>query len=154
LTVDLAWTDMTEAHTPLALAKTNGYFEDNGLDVKFEYAKDSSNAVNLVAAAGDSPEIGWADTSVAAQSINQGRDLEVVGVMFRKSPIGIVSSKDAGVSSIDDLPGKQIAAASRPLPAFLTKAALKNAGVDPPTLKLVNMTGASMMPSFLAGKVD
>jgi putative hydroxymethylpyrimidine transport system substrate-binding protein len=65
----------------------------------------------------------------------------------------IIALPSAHVSSVADLAGKTVGTAGIPYQAAELQAALKSAGVNPASVKEVNV-GFNLVPAMLSGKVD
>lgn len=91
---------------PYHVAKEHGYFEDEGLDVSFEFFDGSSALVQQIVA-------GNVDTGSPAMgsvfnAIVQGHDLKVYLSWQYKSVFTLATPADSGVKTVADLKGKAV----------------------------------------------
>jgi NitT/TauT family transport system substrate-binding protein len=139
---------------PVYFAVTNGYYAEEGLDVKVEHtAEGSFSAIKQVAAG--SVNFGYA---VAGGSVILARsqDIPVVSVYQHEHNdlFGIITKNSSNITKPSDFVGKTIAmpGAGSP-PDISVKAILKNSGVDYNQVKIVSVGGA-LIPTILQDKSD
>lgn len=120
VTYQLSWTHSVQFGGTY-LAQDRGLFEELGLDVKL-----AAGGPNV---AGDANTVSGAalmNVSVAdgaARSNAEGADLVIIGAQYQKSPVTILSLRDAPVETPQDLVGKKIGVAGTDTPgleAFLS----------------------------------
>lgn len=88
------------------LADELGYFEAEGLDVRFEDGGGSSGAVQqLVAGNGD---LAYPAASAFINAVAQDRDVRMVGQGQYKNIFNLVALEGSGISSVQDLQGKTV----------------------------------------------
>jgi NitT/TauT family transport system substrate-binding protein len=91
--------------SPIYVAIEKGYFTQAGLDVTIQYG-DEPVGVNLVAA-NERPFAMISGEQVIAARAN-GRPVVSVYEWFQRYPIGIVTSDDSPIESVEDLRGRRI----------------------------------------------
>ena len=100
LKIVLDWFPNTN-HTGILLAKKNGWFEENGLDVEIEgkvHGNMELHGADFVCG----PQIAM------MECMEKGIPLTAVAVFTQKCDSGIVSLKEAGIKSPKDLEGKRL----------------------------------------------
>jgi NitT/TauT family transport system substrate-binding protein len=140
------------SHTCYFDALTQGYFRQQGLDVQILEGAGSGTAATLVA--NGSNDFGFSDAGVVAKTINSGAKIKMVADIFERSPSIIISLKTSNINAPKDLSGKSVGGTSGEAPLQLLPAYLTANGVDPNTVKVVNIDPAAKIPALLKGRVD
>ena len=83
---------------------------------------------------------------------DQGLKVVSIAALVQRPLTSIIALPSAHVSSVADLAGKTVGTAGIPYQAAELKAALKSAGVNPASVKEVNV-GFNLVPAMLSGKV-
>jgi sulfonate transport system substrate-binding protein len=151
LTLDYAYWN------PLSLViKDQGWLEEelsaDGYSVEWVLSAGSSKAIeNLNAEAID---IGSSAGAAAVAARANGVALTTVGVFSQPNWASIVVAKDSDITSVADLVGKKVAAASGTDPYFHLLQALAEAGLSASDLEIVNLIHADGQKALEAGDVD
>lgn len=108
-------------YAPFYVALDKGYFAEEGFEVEFDYSFET-NGVEVVAAGNQPFAIVSGDVVLSARA----QDIPVVYVMewFQQYPIALVSKSAAGISSPEDLIGREVG-----LPFFFGATYLGYAGL-------------------------
>jgi ABC-type nitrate/sulfonate/bicarbonate transport system substrate-binding protein len=138
-------------HTEFVVAKYNGYFEKNGLDVDMHAPAASTDPIKLVASGNDQFGIAYAGDVIQARA--QGVPVVAVAVIHRKIPLGLISKPDAGIKEPKDLLGKTIGLTPVPNNRAMFWDFVKRTGLDKDKLKVVTVqfNGPQVVA---AGKAD
>jgi putative hydroxymethylpyrimidine transport system substrate-binding protein len=136
-------------HLPVYVAKANGYFEKNGVDVKIMSPSETSDGLKLAAAGTVDLAVSYEPQTIIAAS--QGLDLQVVGHLVDHPLTTLMFLEGKGISTPSDLEGKTIGYTvpglmDGLLDAFAT---LNNIKEYTP----VNV-GFTILPALASGKVD
>ncbi|MCF1505253.1 ABC transporter substrate-binding protein [Afifella sp. H1R] len=139
------------------VAQDKGFYTDQDLDVEFTHIADSSVPIRtLIAGSTDIIEAGMSETLVAAA---KGAKVKTVGGVHNGLHYAFWVRPGAGVESIKDLPGKNVAISSPgSLPHVVTLALLHKAGVTDEqidTINWVSFKGSSArLNAVISGSVD
>ncbi|MEH6721079.1 MAG: ABC transporter substrate-binding protein [Aurantimonas endophytica] len=139
------------------VAQEKGFYEAEDLEVEFTHIADSSIPVRtLIAGDMDIIQAGMAETLVA---IGRGAELKTVGGVHNGLHYAFWTRPDAGIESIADLPGKNVAISSPgSLPHVVTLALLHKEGVPQSEIDKINwvsIQGSSgRVNGVIAGAVD
>lgn len=91
---------------PIFVAQEMGFYEEEGLDVKLNYSKGSSDAARQLAAG----NVDWGIFSSAAtmQTVQRGFPLKAIMQVYYPDTFDIVVPADSPIQSVEDLKGKTI----------------------------------------------
>jgi putative hydroxymethylpyrimidine transport system substrate-binding protein len=138
-------------HAGIYAAKANGDFSRAGLDVQVQTPSDPAAPLKLLAAGKVDLAVSYEPELLLAR--DKGLKLVAVGALVQKPLTAIVS---IGKHAIDDpaqLKGKTVGTAGIPYQSAYLKAILSRAGVDPASVKEVNV-GFNLVPAMKTKKVD
>lgn len=142
---------------PLSLViKDQGWLEEelsaDGYTVEWVQSAGSSKAIeNLNAEAID---IGSSAGAAAVSARANGVALTTVGVFSQPNWASIVVAKDSKITSVKELKGKKVAAASGTDPYFHLLQALAEVGLSAADLEIVNLIHADGQKALESGDVD
>ncbi len=148
-TVMLDWFPNAD-HAALYSAIAHGYFRAVGLDVKPVVPSETAEPLKLLAAGKVDMAISYEPELLLAR--DQGLKLVSVGALVQRPLTSIIAMAGQHVGSVADLAGKTVGTAGIPYQAAELRTALENAGVNPATVKEVNV-GFDLVPAMLSGKV-
>jgi len=138
-------------HVPLVVCREFGLFAEETLEVEWFVPADPSDPVKLAASrAVDvalTPQINY----LIARS--EGLPLIAIGALIDHGLGGLLSLRQHGVETIDDLRGKRIGYSLAPLEPILWRTMLDCAGIDESEVRLIHV-GFNTMQALLAGSVD
>jgi NitT/TauT family transport system substrate-binding protein len=139
---------------PLTLAIERGYFIEEGLDIQFERGYGSADTTNKIAAG--QYDMGFGDMYAMVEFNEQNPDdqLIVVAVPYNKAPFAIVTSKDSGIESVQDLDGRTLGAPAGDGPRRLWPVLAEASGVDPDSVEWITMEPKLRETFLLQGNVD
>lgn len=150
LTVILDWFPNPD-HAPLIIAKQQGYFKKQGLDVELIGPADPTDPSKLVAAG--KADIGITYEPEFLEQVDRGLPLIRVGTLIDKPLDCIVVLNESGIKTIADLKGKKIGTGSNGLNSVMLKTVLKNAGINENEVELINVR-YNLTQALLSHKVD
>jgi putative hydroxymethylpyrimidine transport system substrate-binding protein len=149
-TVMLDWFPNAD-HAPLYSAIAAGDFRAAGLDVKPVVPSESAEPLKLLAAGKVDMAISYEPELLLAR--DEGLKLVSIGALVQRPLTSIIALPSAHIKSVADLAGKTVGTAGIPYQAAELKAALQSAGVDPASVREVNV-GFNLVPAMLSGKVS
>ncbi len=90
-------------HAAFYLAKANGYYEEEGIDLEIITGSGSSDAVKQLGA--NTVEFALVDALVMVQAIEQEVPVQAIAAYYQRSPITVISPASAPVTEPSDLLG-------------------------------------------------
>src|ERR1700722_3364625 len=130
-----------------AVEKATGY--------KVTYRKLGSGADVIRALASGSIQLGEAGSSPLAAALSQGVDISLFWILDNINDAEALVARDgSGVTKIADLKGKKIGLPFVSTSHFHTLVALQDAGVDPSTVKIVNLRPPEVAAAWERGDID
>ncbi len=133
------------------IVKHEHWLEDQKITVKWNQF-DSGSDVNRAVASG-SVDVGLAGSTLVANGIASGLDYEVPWIydVIGKNE-ALVAQKN--IKSIKDLVGKKVATPLGSTTQYSLIAALKDAGVDPSKVRILDMKPPDAVAAFKRGSID
>lgn len=150
LTVILDWFPNPD-HAPLVIAKQQGFFKEENLDVELVGPADPTDPPKWVAAG--KADIGITYQPEFMQQVDRGLPLMRIGSLIDKPLDCIVALKGNGIHSIKDLKGKRIGSGTGGTSAIMLKTMLKNNGLSVNDIELINVR-YSLTQALLSHNVD
>lgn len=136
---------------PLYIARDQGFFKKNGVDVDLVVMEDPKERFPAMMA--DRIQMIASTVDTALLYMKKPTDFQyVVAIDDSDGGDGIVAKKD--ITSIDDLKGKKVAVDDGSVSDFYLNVLLAKAGLKESELQTVNMTAADAGSAFVAGRVD
>lgn len=148
-TVMLDWFPNAD-HAPLYSAIAGGEFRAVGLEVHPLVPPETADPLKLLAAGRVDMAISYEPELLLAR--DQGLKLVSIGALVQRPLTSIIALPGAHVSSVAELAGKSVGTAGIPYQAAELRAALGAAGVNPASVKEVNV-GFNLVPAMLSKKV-
>jgi len=124
----------------------------DGYTVEWVLSAGSSKAIENLNA--EAINIGSSAGAAAVAARANGVALTTVGVFSQPNWASIVVAKDSTITSVKDLKGKKVAAASGTDPYFHLLQALAEAGLSAADLEIVNLIHADGQKALESGDVD
>ena len=149
-TVMLDWFPNAD-HAPLYSALAAGDFRAAGLDVKPVIPAETAEPLKLLAAGKVEMAISYEPELLLAR--DEGLKLVSIAALVQRPLTSIIALPSSHIKSVADLAGKTVGTAGIPYQAAELKAALQSTGVDPASVREVNV-GFNLVPAMLSGKVD
>lgn len=138
-------------HAPLVIAQQQGFFKEQGLEVKLINPKNPEDALKLVAT--KQADVGLAHQPQFMQQVDQGLPLIRIGTLIDKPLNCVVALKSSGIQSLADLKNKRIGATSGELSNAFLQAMLAGHGVANKDVSIVPMVKDSTQ-ALLTHQVD
>lgn len=151
LTVILDWFPNPD-HAPLIIAKQEGFFKEQGLDVDLIGPADPTDPSKLVAA--EKADIGISYEPQFMQQVDQGLPLVAIGTLIDKPLNCLVTLKESGISQIKELKNKRIGSSTGGgLTSIMLDKMLSRNGFTQNDVEVVNVK-YNLTQALLSGKVD
>jgi putative hydroxymethylpyrimidine transport system substrate-binding protein len=138
-------------HAGIYAAKDRGDFSRAGLDVRIQTPSDPAAPLKLLAAGRVDLAISYEPELLLAR--DKGLKLVAVGALVQKPLTSIISIGKHAIADPKDLKGKTVGTAGIPYQSAYLKAILARAGVDPSSVREVNV-GFNLVPAMKTKKVD
>jgi len=122
---------------------------------KITYRKLASGADVIRALASGAVQIGEAGSAPIASGLSQGLDIQLFWILDNINDAeALVARNGSGVKSLADLNGKRVAVPFVSTSHFHTLLALEHAGIDPRSVKVVNMRPPEIAAAWERGDID
>lgn len=150
VTLTLDWYPNAD-HAGIYAAQAEGFFEEAGLEVEIQQPSDPTAVLQLVAAGQSEFGVSYENEMTNAAA----RDVPVRSVMaIMQEPLNsIISLKEAGITSPEDLAGKTVGYAGQSFGSAVLDTVLREAGEDPSSVEKINV-GLDLRPALISERVD
>ncbi|MDE0703233.1 MAG: ABC transporter substrate-binding protein [Rhodospirillaceae bacterium] len=139
-------------HAPYYYAKKMGLYAKAGIDLNIQQGKGSSMSSRRTGA-GKNP-IGLADLGTALVTMGKGARMVAVMNVYANSPYGMYWLNSSGIKGPKDFAGKKIGNPPWDAARQMWPALAKKVGVDPATVKWVNIQPNAKLAALKAGSID
>ncbi len=150
LTLVLDWF-VNPDHAPIYVAQQQGFFKEQGLEVKIVAPADPTDAEKMVAAG--KAELGISYQPQLMMAIDNGLPLKRAGTLIATPLNCLAVLQSSPVKSIADLKGKRIAIEGSQATSFMLRAMLHSAGLKLNDVKFVTVK-YNLSQALLSGRVD
>lgn len=151
VTVVLNWTAGGD-HAPIYWARSQGWYEDAGIDLTIEEGRGSGAAVQSVGVG--AAEFGIADMPTALQGRGAEADVVAIMALYANSPYGIYWVRGNGIDSYEDLAGRTIGNPPFDAARQMWPAIASAINVDPDSVEFVNIAPEAKVASLQSGVID
>jgi putative hydroxymethylpyrimidine transport system substrate-binding protein len=138
-------------HAGIYAAQATGAFERAGLDVDVQAPSDPAAPLKLLAAGRVDLAITYEPELLLAR--DKGGELVGVGALVQRPLTSIMSVGSKAIERPEQLRGKRVGTAGIPYQSAYLEAILREAGVDPSTVKETSV-GFNLVPAMLSKRVD
>jgi len=139
-------------HAPWYVALDKGYYKEEGLNVKIIPSQGTAQVMQSVESG--LADIGLIDVPGLVLGRAAGATIKMVAVNYQKSPYAIFSlDPGANVTKVGDLKGLELGSSAGSFVPNIIKGFMKMNGVDPNTLKVVNVAPAAKATMLLSGQL-
>lgn len=139
-------------HAPYYYAKKMGLYAKAGIDLNIQQGKGSSMSSRRTGAGKN--QIGLADLGTALVTMGKGAKMVAVMNVYANSPYGMYWLKSSGIKGPKDLAGKKIGNPPWDAARQMWPALAKKVGVDPGTVKWVNIQPNAKLAALKAKSID
>ncbi len=140
-------------HAPWYVALAKGYYKDEGLNVTILPSKGTADAIRAVETG--IADLGFIDVpSLVAAGPGAG-SVKMVAVNYQKPPYCVFSlNPGANVTSPKDMVGLEFGSSTASFVWKIHQAFMKMHGLDPSTLRVVNIDASARVPMLASRKVQ
>jgi NitT/TauT family transport system substrate-binding protein len=140
-------------HAPWYVALSKGYFKEEKLNVTILPTKGTADAIRYVESG--MAELGFVDIPSLVAAGSGGSSVRIVAGIYQKAPYCVFTlDPGANVTSPKGMVGLELGSSSASFMPRLFAAFMKMNGLDPATLKIVNIDGAARVPMLISRKVQ
>ncbi|HEX2198325.1 MAG TPA: ABC transporter substrate-binding protein [Burkholderiales bacterium] len=140
-------------HAPWYVPIAKGYYKEEGLDVTVVPSKGTADVIKGVETG--IAQLGFIDVPSLVAGGEAVRNIKMVGVNYQKAPYCVFSlNPGANVTSPKDMVGLEFGSSTASFVWKIHQAFMKMHGLDPSTLKVVNIDGSARVPMLAARKVQ
>ncbi len=139
-------------HAAMHLAKEKGWFAKEGLEVDIQDGTGSLNTIQLVGSG--QIDVGQVQLGVMAIAREKGVPVKSFAGFVRKSDLGVIVPKDAGIKTVKDLKGKKLLCfAASPWAPFIDNFLAKG-GLDRSSVEISMVPPATMAAVYMSNGAD
>lgn len=143
---------ITGDHAPYYVPLKKGWFQEEGLDVNILLGQGSAYTVQVVDTG--KAEVGISDAPVPIKGRAQGAKVKIIGIIFDKHPNCMYFWKESGIKKPQDIVGKTVAVPAADGHYVMWPAFAKQIGVDPGSVKFVNIEPTAKPAALASKKAD
>jgi NitT/TauT family transport system substrate-binding protein len=141
-------------HVPFAAAQANGYFKQQGLDVKIDRGYGSGDTISKVG--NGVYDVGFADPNLLLKwnHDNPAAKVVMVYLMWDGTQASITTTTRSGIRKPKDLEGRTVAAPPGDNSRLMFPIFAKATGIDESKIKWINAAANIENPMLFKGEVD
>ncbi|GAA5235519.1 ABC transporter substrate-binding protein [Verticiella sediminum] len=130
-----------------------GFFRDEGLEVRVVPGRGSSDAVTKIASG--SADVGFGGISALMMAAAEGKvPVKAVMSLYSNQPDALFTRADSQIRSLKDMEGKTVAMPTFSSSNALWPVVLERNGVDPERIRVVKSDPSALAPMLAQGRVD
>ena len=140
-------------HAPWYVALAKGYYKEEGLNVTVTPTKGTADAINSLVSG--LAQLSFVDIPSLVATGAAGSGIRIVAVNYQKPPYCVFSlNPGANVTKPADMVGLEFGSSTASMVPKIHQAFMKMHGLDPSTLKVVNIDGSARVAMLAARKVQ
>jgi NitT/TauT family transport system substrate-binding protein len=139
-------------HAGFFVAKANGYYEREGLDVDIQRGYGAADAVKRLAGGDTTFAFGDYGSLIIARS--EGINVKAIAMIYARCPYVVWTRKSADIHSPKDLMGKNIGSPAGASVRLLFPAFASKVGFDDTKVNWVTVDAAGLYPLLFTGRAD
>jgi NitT/TauT family transport system substrate-binding protein len=139
-------------HAAFFVAQHNGWYAQNGLDLKYLTGTGSDNTATQVSAGRET--FGLAGSDAVARAVSHGEDVKTVAQLVANAGLCVVVPISSGINSVPQLAGKSYASAPGSLTTSLLPVIEKYNHMSEGSIHLIPTTYTAIIPSYLKHRFD
>jgi NitT/TauT family transport system substrate-binding protein len=140
-------------HAPWYVAAAKGYYKEEGLNVTIVPARGTADSIRAL----DSGvvDLGFIDIPSLVATGFDASTIRMVAVNYQRPPYSVFSlDPGANITRPQDMVGKEFSAGNASLIPRIHQAFMKQNGLDPSTLKIVNIEPGSLVAALAARRIQ
>jgi putative hydroxymethylpyrimidine transport system substrate-binding protein len=138
-------------HSGIYAAQANGYFRDEGIDLKIQEPSSTADSAKLLESGrADFAVMDISDFGIARE---QGLDLVAIAAIVQRPLASVIARDPNEIRAPADLAGKTIGVTGVPSDDAVLDTVLRSGGVDPSSVHRVTI-GFNAVTNLAAGKID
>src|SRR5262245_6575641 len=140
-------------HAPWYVALAKGYYKDEGHNVTIASARGTADSIrSLDSGAAD---LGFIDIPSLVAAGADDSSIRMVAVNYQLPPYSVFSiNPGANITRPQDMVGKEFSAGNASLIPRIHQAFMKQNGLDPSTLKIVNLDPGSLVAALATRRIQ
>jgi NitT/TauT family transport system substrate-binding protein len=140
-------------HAPWYVTLAKGYYKDEGINVTIASARGTADSIrNLDSGTAD---VGFIDIPSLVAAGADNSSIRMVAVNYQLPPYSVFSiNPGANITRPQDMVGKEFSAGNASLIPRIHQAFMKQNGLDPLTLKIVNLDPGSLVAALAARRIQ
>jgi len=138
-------------HAGIYEAKSKGYYEDNGINLKIIEPTSTADTLKLIDAG--KADFGIADGIDMASQIEEGREAKAIMAILQRPPGGLITLEEDGIATPADLAGKTVGVTGVPSDNAILDTIMADAGSNSDEADVLTI-GFNGVQSLEAGKVQ
>ncbi|MGM0365059.1 MAG: ABC transporter substrate-binding protein [Actinomycetota bacterium] len=145
ITVILDWVPNTN-HTGIYVARHEGYYRDNGLEVEIIQPSEGGSA-DLIAAKKGEFGISYQEQVTYARTADEPLPVVAIAAIIQHNTSGFASPKDSGIKTPADFEGKKYGGWGSPMEETMLKGLMEKYSADFSKLEIVNIGATDFFTS-------
>lgn len=137
---------------PYAMAKAQGYYEEEGINLVDQPGNGGATAAVLVAN-GD-VMIGTGEASHVISARAEGLPIVSVMQQLQLQPSAVIAFKDSGIQDWDDLVGKKVGGTAASSASLAFEMSLDLQGINPDDVEFVSLSPGANFAALQEGQID
>jgi NitT/TauT family transport system substrate-binding protein len=139
-------------HAPFFVALDKGFWKDAGFDVTIVRGEGSATTVSSYAAG--TVDFAFSDTPTLILARAKGALIKVASIIHDKSLYAVGTLEENNIKAPQDLKGKRIGSSVGDASRVMFPAFAKLNGIDPNSVRWIDMTPPARVASLVLGQVD
>ena len=139
-------------HAGFFVARANGYYEREALDVEIQRGYGAADAIQRLASGTTTFASGDFGSLILARS--QGIDVKAIAMIYARSPYVLWTRETAGIRSPEDLMGRNVGSPAGASVRVLFPAFASQVGFDESQINWVTVDSAGLYPLLFSGRAD
>lgn len=140
-------------HAPWYVALAKGYYKQEGLNVSIAPARGTADSIRALESG--VVDVGFIDIPSLVAAGADSSTIRMVAVNYQVPPYSVFSlNPGANITRPQDMAGKEFSAGNASLIPRIHQAFMKQNGLDPSTLKIVNLDPASLVAALAARRIQ